>query len=154
VKRILLGLLILLVLLVVVGSIYEALGRKNAQRTIRRPASSSMSAGARCTSIAAAPDRRRSFFESGLGTGGTTDWTLVHDEIAGFTRTCAYDRAGIMWSDAKDTPQDAAAVDRGPARAAEGRGNHLTRWCSSATRSAVPTRGPMSANMANRLPGW
>jgi pimeloyl-ACP methyl ester carboxylesterase len=60
--------------------------------------------------------------ESGLGTGGTTDWTLVHDEIAGFTRTCAYDRAGIMWSDPKDSPQDAAAVTEDLHRLLKGAG--------------------------------
>ncbi len=37
VKRILLGLLVLLVLLVVVGAIYEALGRKNAQEKYPPP---------------------------------------------------------------------------------------------------------------------
>jgi pimeloyl-ACP methyl ester carboxylesterase len=35
----------------------------------------------------------------GLDTGGALSWSAVHDSIALTTRTCAYSRAGIMWSD-------------------------------------------------------
>ena len=109
-KRILLGLLALLLLTVVVGAIYEALGRRNA-KVQYPPRGQLVDVGGRKMHI----DCRGSgsptvVFESGLGTGGTIDWTLVHDQIAGFTRACAYDRAGIMWSDPKDSPQRAAAV--------------------------------------------
>ncbi len=92
--------------------------------------------------------------ESGLGTGGTLDWTLVHDEIAGFTRTCAYDRAGIMWSDPKDTPQDAAAVTEDLHALLEGRRN-----IRPAGARRPLDRRPLHANlyrrnMAIRSPGW
>lgn len=110
VKRILLGLLALLLLFVVVGSIYEALGRKNAQEKYPPPGKLVDIGGRKMHIDCRGAGSPTVILESGLGTGGTTDWTLVHDEIASFTRTCAYDRAGIMWSDAKDTPQDAAAV--------------------------------------------
>ena len=36
--------------------------------------------------------------ESGLDTFGSLSWSAVHDQLAKTTRTCAYDRAGIMWS--------------------------------------------------------
>lgn len=109
-KRIALGLLALLLLAVIVGAIYEALGRRNAEAKYP-PRGQMVDVGGRKMHI----DCRGSgsptvVFESGLGTGGTIDWTLVHDRIASFTRACAYDRAGIMWSDPKDTPQRAAAV--------------------------------------------
>jgi pimeloyl-ACP methyl ester carboxylesterase len=38
-------------------------------------------------------------FESGLDTSGSLSWSLIHDAIANSTRACAYDRAGMMWSD-------------------------------------------------------
>lgn len=37
--------------------------------------------------------------ESGLDTLGSLSWSAVHEQLALTTRTCAYDRAGIMWSD-------------------------------------------------------
>jgi len=109
-KRILLGLLALLLFALVVGAIYEALGRRSAAANYPPPGQL-VDIGGRMMHI----DCRGTgsptvILESGLGTGGSTDWTLVHDAMAGFTRTCAYDRAGIMWSDPKDTPQHAAAV--------------------------------------------
>lgn len=36
---------------------------------------------------------------SGLDTGGSLAWSPVHDSLARTSRTCAYSRAGIMWSD-------------------------------------------------------
>ena len=39
--------------------------------------------------------------EAGLTTGSTS-WELVQDEIASFTRVCAYDRPGIDWSEPID----------------------------------------------------
>lgn len=37
--------------------------------------------------------------ESGLDAYGSLAWASVHDSLAAHTRTCAYSRAGIMWSD-------------------------------------------------------
>ncbi|NIJ35905.1 pimeloyl-ACP methyl ester carboxylesterase [Sphingopyxis panaciterrae] len=109
-KRIFLGLLALLILLVIVGAIYEALGRRNAAANYPAPGKLVDIGGRKMHIDCRGTGSPTVVFESGLGTGGTIDWTLVHDQIAHFTRACAYDRAGIMWSDPKDTPQRAAAV--------------------------------------------
>lgn len=37
--------------------------------------------------------------ESGLDHYGSLSWSAVHDSLARTSRTCAYSRAGIMWSD-------------------------------------------------------
>ena len=61
-------------------------------------------------------------FEAGLDTYGSLAWSAVHDEVASFTRACAYDRAGILWSDPKQSAQhaDAAADDLHATLAAAG----------------------------------
>ncbi|MBF6599040.1 MAG: alpha/beta hydrolase [Dehalococcoidia bacterium] len=43
-------------------------------------------------------------FESGLGCP-SLDWCLVQPEVAKFTATCSYDRAGIGWSQAAASPR-------------------------------------------------
>ncbi|MDT9600189.1 alpha/beta fold hydrolase [Sphingosinicella rhizophila] len=47
--------------------------------------------------------------EAGLDSNGSLAWDKVHDAIAQDSRTCAYDRAGVMWSDPKPK-QDAEAI--------------------------------------------
>lgn len=37
--------------------------------------------------------------EAGLDPYGSLGWAPVHDSLAAITRTCAYSRAGILWSD-------------------------------------------------------
>ncbi len=49
-------------------------------------------------------------FEAGLDLNGSLSWSAVHDEVARTTRACAYSRAGIMWSDAREGPQTATNV--------------------------------------------
>jgi pimeloyl-ACP methyl ester carboxylesterase len=49
--------------------------------------------------------------EQGLG-GMSPAWALIQPEVAKVTRVCAYDRAGLGWSDPapKDTPRDGQQV--------------------------------------------
>ncbi|MBS0373813.1 MAG: alpha/beta hydrolase [Proteobacteria bacterium] len=48
--------------------------------------------------------------EAGLDTAGSLSWDRVHDTLARATRTCAYDRAGVMWSDPAPRPQDGETI--------------------------------------------
>jgi pimeloyl-ACP methyl ester carboxylesterase len=49
--------------------------------------------------------------ETGLGGFATSpDWALVQPEIAKTTRVCAYDRAGLGWSDPSPQPRDAQHI--------------------------------------------
>jgi pimeloyl-ACP methyl ester carboxylesterase len=43
-------------------------------------------------------------FESGIA-ASSLSWALVQPEVAKFTRACAYDRAGLAWSDAPSCPR-------------------------------------------------
>lgn len=47
--------------------------------------------------------------EAGLGEF-TLDWTWVQGIVSDTTRVCAYDRAGMGWSDAGPKPRDAEAI--------------------------------------------
>jgi pimeloyl-ACP methyl ester carboxylesterase len=42
--------------------------------------------------------------ESGIA-ASSLSWAIVQPEIAGFTRVCAYDRAGLAWSDVPSCPR-------------------------------------------------
>ena len=46
-------------------------------------------------------------FEAGRDMRGSLSFYRVHARVAGFTRACAYSRAGILWSDPRDPPNTA-----------------------------------------------
>jgi pimeloyl-ACP methyl ester carboxylesterase len=50
-------------------------------------------------------------FQAGLDTTGSLGWGLVQDKIAAFTRACAYDRAGVMWSDPPVRAPDEVSIN-------------------------------------------
>lgn len=105
-----LGALVLAVLLMVIGATYEAFARRAAAKQFP-PHGKLVDIGGRRLHL----DCRGSgsptvIFESGLDSIGSLSWAAVHDSVATVTRACAYDRAGIMWSDPKSTPQSADAI--------------------------------------------
>lgn len=109
-KRIALGALALIVLLVASGTGYEFWARQRAHEQFP-PRGRLVDIGGRHIHL----DCRGKGFptvvlEAGVDTSGSLAWSAVHDQIAAVTRTCAYDRAGIMWSDPSPMPQHADAV--------------------------------------------
>lgn len=115
--RIVLALAAIVVVIVLVGAGYEALGRRAAARDFPAPGKL-VDIGARKIQL----DCRGTgtptvVFESGLDMNGSLSWYAVHDSIARTTRACAYSRAGVMWSDptpgaqtGKDVAYDLHAV--------------------------------------------
>jgi len=98
-KKIVLGLLALIVLVILVGAVWEQVERRAAARQFP-PQGVLVDIGGRKIQL----DCRGSGSPTvvlihGLDTGGALSWSAVHDSIARTTRTCAYSRAGIMWSD-------------------------------------------------------
>lgn len=49
--------------------------------------------------------------DAGLG-GTSLDWSLVQNEIGQTTRVCAYDRAGLGWSDSSPQPRTPSEIAR------------------------------------------
>lgn len=110
--RILLGLVALLVLLILIGAIGEQVVRARARHDFPPPGRLVDVGGGRKMHI----DCRGHGFptvvlEAGLDTAGSLSWSAVQDKIATTTRVCAYDRAGVSWSQAKSGVHDADAVN-------------------------------------------
>ncbi len=105
-----LGLFALVVLATIAGVAYEMFSRRHAAQKFP-PLGKLVDIGGRRIQL----DCRGTgsptvIFESGLDLSGSLSWSAVHDEIAKTTRACAYSRAGIMWSDAHDTPQNGKSI--------------------------------------------
>ena len=110
-KRIGLGLLGLIVALMVVSTIWEQFERHAAHQHFKPRGQIVDIGGGRHMHIDCRGQGAPTVvFESGLDTNGALAWSAVHDQVASFTHACAYDRAGIMWSDPKTTTYDGEGV--------------------------------------------
>ncbi len=98
-RRIGAGLVVVLVLLVLSGAVWEWRGRRAAARAFPLQGKLVDIGGRRIQLDCRGTGSPTVVLISGLDVGGSLSWTAVHDSIAGVTRTCAYSRAGIMWSD-------------------------------------------------------
>ncbi|MBB2908670.1 pimeloyl-ACP methyl ester carboxylesterase [Rhizobium sp. RAS22] len=109
-KLVSLGLVALVVLPLAVGSVYEVLSR-NWVKAKYPPPGRLIDVGGRNIHLDCRGQGSPTvILEAGLDNYGTLSWAKVHDSVALLTRACAYDRAGIMWSEPKATPQYADAV--------------------------------------------
>jgi pimeloyl-ACP methyl ester carboxylesterase len=99
-------------LLLGVGAIWEQVERQHAVRDFPAPGRLVDIGGRRIQIDCRGTGSPAVVFESGLDINGSLSWTKVQDEVAKFTRACAYSRAGIIWSDDKDGPHDGVGVAR------------------------------------------
>ena len=104
------GILGLILVLLIVGIIYENLGRRNAAQNFPPPGKLVDIGGRHIQLDCRGSGSPTVVFQSGLDMAGSLSWPAVHDEIAKTTRSCAYSRAGIMWSDVHDAPQLAKSI--------------------------------------------
>jgi pimeloyl-ACP methyl ester carboxylesterase len=109
-KRIVLSLVGLFVLAVVAGSIWEALAWRQTLKDYPPPGEMVDIGGRQMHIDCRGNGSPTVVFEAGLDVGGAISWTLVHDSIAEKTRACAYNRAGIVWSDPSPGPHNAVTV--------------------------------------------
>ena len=109
--RIALGVLALVLVALAGGAGFEAFARQQARTTFKPPGRLVDIGGGRKIHVDCRGQGAPTvILESGLDSGGSLAWSKIHDRIAAGTRTCAYDRAGIMWSDPGPAPRDAEAV--------------------------------------------
>lgn len=102
--------LVLVLLLAVSGATYEWMGRRAAVRDYPAPGTLVDIGGRRIQLDCRGSGEPTVVLISGLDIGGATAWSAVHDSLARTTRSCAYSRAGIMWSDASPGATTAKGV--------------------------------------------
>ncbi len=102
--RILLGLLALIVLLAACGATYEAIMAAGDKRRYPPPGQLVDVGGHRLHLHCVGQGGPTVVLDAGLG-AFSLDWGAVQPEIAATTRVCAYDRAGLGWSEPGPRPR-------------------------------------------------
>ena len=101
----------LLLLCLVVGTIYEAVGQRRDQERLPR-IGQAVDIGGRTLNISCSGAGSPAvIFDAGAGSPGYS-WAGIQPQIARFTRACWYDRAGEGWSEAGPFPRTSAAIAR------------------------------------------
>jgi len=109
-KRLGIGIGALTIGLLGVGVVYEQLARYRAARDYPPPGQLVDIGGRRIHIDCRGSGSPIVIFETGLDYTGSLSWDRVHDAVARTTRACAYDRAGVMWSDPTPGKQDGERV--------------------------------------------
>jgi len=108
-KRFLIRAATLVVLLWVAGAVYQALSERRDLREHPAPGELVDVGGHRLHLHCVGSGEPTVLLEAGLG-NDVNHWSLVQPAVAEFTRVCAYDRAGLGWSDPGPLPRDAPRV--------------------------------------------
>lgn len=107
VRRILLGLALIILALVVAGAVYQAAGARADRRSFLPPGQLYDVGGYRLHLYCTGPEDSSSppvILET-LSGGTSSYWAWVQPEVAKVTRVCSYDRAGRGWSEPGPQPQ-------------------------------------------------
>src|SRR6266542_5869269 len=93
-----------LTLLVGAGALYQFIGARRCARKYPAPGMMVNIGGRHLHVVCAGTGSPAVLFESGIA-ASSLSWTRVMPDVAAFTRACAYDRAGLAWSDAPRHPR-------------------------------------------------
>jgi pimeloyl-ACP methyl ester carboxylesterase len=107
--RVLLGLLVALVVLGVIGASYQAIATARDVRAFPPPGQLVDVGGHKLHIQCVGEGSPTVILEAGQG-GLSSDWVWIQPEIAKTTRVCAYDRAGVGWSEPGPAPRDAEQI--------------------------------------------
>lgn len=98
------ALLVVLLGLAGAGLIYQTVATRRGERRFAPPGLLIDVGGHRLHAVCRGQGSPIVLLESGIA-ASSLSWTLVQPEIATFTRVCAYDRAGLAWSDPPSSPR-------------------------------------------------
>jgi len=107
--RAVLGLALVLALLAGAGAFYQAAATGRAQRAQPAPGAMVDVGGHRLHIACSGQGGPTVVLDAALG-NMSAHWAWVQQEVARTTRVCAYDRAGLGWSEAGPGPRDAAQI--------------------------------------------
>ena len=110
IKKIVFGLICLIVLAIVVGLIYEQTLRSNAEKKYKYTGEFVDVGGHKLHYLKKGTGGPTVVFESGLDMAGHLPWFKVQNSVAEFTSTISYDRAGILWSERGEKPKSIKAM--------------------------------------------
>jgi pimeloyl-ACP methyl ester carboxylesterase len=105
----LLGLVVALLALAVVGAIYQAIATELAERAYPPPGEMVDVGGYNLHINCLGQGSPAVVLDAGSG-GMSAQWVRVQQEVSGTTRVCAYDRAGMGWSEMGPAPRDAKQI--------------------------------------------
>src|SRR5258706_11261874 len=98
-----------LICTLVVGVVYEQFGRRQDRRRLPQ-IGRSVDIGGRTLNILCSGGGSPAVIFESPGAGPGLTWEPIQTEIAKFTSTCWYDRAGHGWSDPGPYPRTSAAI--------------------------------------------
>src|SRR5688500_4633460 len=113
-RRVVLGLggvFTLIASLALAGAAYEAIASRGDARAYPPPGQVVDVGGYRLHLHCVGTGSPTVVLDAGLG-GSSLDWSLVQPEIGQTTRVCAYDRAGMGWSDSSPQPRTPGVIAR------------------------------------------
>ena len=105
----LLGLVVVLLALAVAGAIYQAIATELAERAYPPPGEMVDVGGYSLHINCVGQGSPTVVLDAGSG-GFSAQWVRVQREVSGTTRVCAYDRAGMGWSEMGPEPRDAKQI--------------------------------------------
>jgi pimeloyl-ACP methyl ester carboxylesterase len=95
--------------LVFAGVLYQLVGSAWGRRRFTPPGVWVDAGGHRLHAVCRGSGRPLVLLESGIA-ASSLSWSAVQPAIASFTRVCAYDRAGLAWSDPPSSPRSFARI--------------------------------------------
>jgi pimeloyl-ACP methyl ester carboxylesterase len=102
-------LVVILLALAVAGAIYQAIATKLAERAYPPPGEMVDVGGYSLHINCVGQGSPTVVLDAGSG-GFSAQWVRVQREVSGTTRVCAYDRAGMGWSEMGPDPRDARQI--------------------------------------------
>src|SRR5215211_7577464 len=105
----LLGLVVVLLALAVAGALYQAIATERAERAYPPPGEMVDVGGYSLHINCVGQGSPTVVLDAGSG-AFSAHWVRVQQEVSGTTRVCAYDRAGMGWSEVGPDPRDAKQI--------------------------------------------